>query len=200
MVQIFIADLHENPISHESNQSNAAITKSVVKKIQMEAGDKTNPQDDKCLGPKQKKKKKQRGQDDLPDLAEYTADADEVGDPPSKRKKRESLPKRILSALTETNGENYPWTILVHRKPQPHWVAYNPALMRPSPPATSDNTMKLLSWNVNGLRALLKEKGVEHAHGSLIARLALREDFDILCLQETKLQVSKFLPFFCCCK
>ncbi|KAH9545782.1 hypothetical protein CY35_12G064700 [Sphagnum magellanicum] len=182
------ANLQEDPISHESNQSNAAITKSVMKKIQKEAGDKTNPQDDKCLGPKQKKKKKQRGQDDLPDLAEYTADADEVGDPPSKRKRRESLPKRILSALTETNGENYPWTVLVHRKPQPHWVAYNPALMRPSPPATSDNTMKLLSWNVNGLRALLKEKGVEHAEGSLIARLALREDFDILCLQETKLQ------------
>lgn len=182
------ANLQEDPISHESNQSNAAITKIVIKKIQKEAGDKTKPQDDKCLGPKQKKKKKQRGQDDLPDLAEYTADADEVGDPPSKRKRRESLPKRILSALTETNGENYPWTILVHRKPQPHWVAYNPALMRPSPPATSDNTMKLLSWNVNGLRALLKEKGVEHAQGSLIARLALREDFDILCLQETKLQ------------
>lgn len=53
--------------------------------------------------------------------------------------------------------------------------------MRPHLPPDGMKTTKLLSWNVNGLRALLKIKG--------LASLAL-EDFDVLCLQETKLQVA----------
>ncbi|GLT45206.1 hypothetical protein SLA2020_190550 [Shorea laevis] len=54
--------------------------------------------------------------------------------------------------------------------------------MRP-PPLTGDTKcMKLMSWNVNGLRALLKLEGFS------VLELAKRENFDVLCLQETKLQ------------
>ncbi|CAM8923282.1 unnamed protein product [Rhodiola kirilowii] len=72
-----------------------------------------------------------------------------------------------------------PWTILAHKKPKPDWVAYNPKTMRPRLPLNGTKSTKLLSWNVNGLRALLKIKG--------LSSLA-QEDFDVLCLQETKLQ------------
>ncbi|KAH7846832.1 hypothetical protein Vadar_026183 [Vaccinium darrowii] len=41
-----------------------------------------------------------------------------------------------------------------------------------------------MSWNVNGLRTLLKLEGFSALH------LAQREDFDVLCLQETKLRFS----------
>eukprot|EP00897_Mesotaenium_endlicherianum_P001628 jgi/Mesen1/1493/ME000132S00438 len=52
---------------------------------------------------------------------------------------------------------------------------------------------KIVSWNVNGLRALLKGKGqVAAAAGEVEAHLlhvlAQREDPDVICLQETKLQ------------
>jgi exodeoxyribonuclease-3 len=76
-----------------------------------------------------------------------------------------------------------PWTLLVHKKLQSQWVAYNPTSMRK--PVPSFNCLKILSWNVNGLRALLKVKGTNP-----IAKLAEKENFDVLCLQETKLQVS----------
>lgn len=52
-----------------------------------------------------------------------------------------------------SSGE--PWTVLAHKKPQKVWVAYNPRIMRP-PPLTGSECVKLMSWNVNGLRALLK--------------------------------------------
>lgn len=84
-----------------------------------------------------------------------------------------------------------PWTVLVHKKVQPEWSAYNPATMRPGPLEKSVCSVKLLSWNVNGLRALLKEKN--QVHGSPILHLAQREDFDVLCLQETKLQEKDVL-------
>ena len=42
--------------------------------------------------------------------------------------------------------------------------------------------MKLISWNVNGIRACLK-KGVEQFFKS--------QDADIFCLQETKMQIIK---------
>ncbi|KAJ4980127.1 hypothetical protein NE237_010907 [Protea cynaroides] len=75
-----------------------------------------------------------------------------------------------------------PWTVFAHKKPQPGWVAYNPRTMK-SPPLTNDvPSAKLISWNVNGLRALLKLE----AFSAL--ELAKRENFDVLCLQETKLQ------------
>lgn len=63
------------------------------------------------------------------------------------------------------------------------WVAYNPKIMR-SPTLASDvKSFKVMSWNVNGLRALLK------CGPSPALQLAQREDFDVLCLQETKIQV-----------
>eukprot|EP00249_Psilotum_nudum_P020629 c27785_g1_i2 orf=811-2178(+) len=80
-------------------------------------------------------------------------------------------------------NEEEPWTMLTHKKIQPGWFAYNPATMRPAPSTRGMNTMKLLSWNVNGLRALLKGKA-EHP----FVQLQCREPFDVLCLQETKLQ------------
>ncbi|PKA58873.1 Apurinic endonuclease-redox protein [Apostasia shenzhenica] len=75
-----------------------------------------------------------------------------------------------------------PWTVLAHKKPQKEWIPYNPTTMRPPPPCLGTKSMKLLSWNVNGLRALLKLE----SFSSL--QLAKKEDFDVLCLQETKLQ------------
>ena len=86
------------------------------------------------------------------------------------------------SALTANQSE--PWTIFAHKKPQKGWIAYNPKTMRPPPPTGSTKFVKVLSWNVNGLRALLKLEGFS------ALQLAKRENFDILCLQETKLQAS----------
>lgn len=59
------------------------------------------------------------------------------------------------------------------------------------PPLAKDTKfLKLMSWNVNGLRALLKLEGFS------ALQLAQREDFDVLCLQETKLQASILVPIF----
>lgn len=79
-----------------------------------------------------------------------------------------------------------PWTVLAHKKPQKDWIAYNPKTMRPPPLARDVKHVKLMSWNVNGLRALLKLESFS------ALELAQREDFDVLCLQETKLQASLF--------
>uniref|UniRef100_A0A2P2IKQ4 DNA-(apurinic or apyrimidinic site) endonuclease n=2 Tax=Rhizophora mucronata TaxID=61149 RepID=A0A2P2IKQ4_RHIMU len=75
-----------------------------------------------------------------------------------------------------------PWTFLAHKKPQKGWIPYNPRIMRPLPPAGDTKFVKLMSWNVNGLRALLNSKGFS------APELAQKENFDVLCLQETKLQ------------
>ncbi|KAF7031174.1 hypothetical protein CFC21_042545 [Triticum aestivum] len=45
-----------------------------------------------------------------------------------------------------------PWTRLSHSKKLPGWVAYNPRTMRPPPLSGDTKQMKILSWNVNGLR------------------------------------------------
>ncbi|PWA58615.1 AP endonuclease, family 1, binding site-containing protein [Artemisia annua] len=75
-----------------------------------------------------------------------------------------------------------PWTVLAHKKPQKDWIAYNPKVMREPPLSRDIKHVKLMSWNVNGLRALLKLESFS------ALELAEREDFDVLCLQETKLQ------------
>ncbi|CAA6654012.1 unnamed protein product [Spirodela intermedia] len=64
------------------------------------------------------------------------------------------VPEASVPAISEE-----PWTRLAHKKPQPGWVPYNPKTMRP--PHLPDGTkyVKLMSWNVNGLRALLKVEG-----------------------------------------
>ncbi|KAL3625567.1 hypothetical protein CASFOL_031021 [Castilleja foliolosa] len=75
-----------------------------------------------------------------------------------------------------------PWTVLTHKKPQKGWTGYNPRSMRPPPIGADTPHVKLMSWNVNGLRALLKLESFS------ALELAQRENFDVLCLQETKLQ------------
>ncbi|KAL2633214.1 hypothetical protein R1flu_004693 [Riccia fluitans] len=81
-----------------------------------------------------------------------------------------------------------PWLTLAHKKPSPDWVVYDPDTMRPPPLPSSMNFMKLLSWNVNGLRALMKEKDKKVQESLVFTQLAQEEDFDVICLQETKLQ------------
>ncbi|TXG70392.1 hypothetical protein EZV62_005327 [Acer yangbiense] len=100
------------------------------------------------------------------------------------RTKRKLSIKTDEISVTLPTNQSEPWTILAHKKPQKGWVPYNPRTMRPPPPSGDTKSMKLLSWNVNGLRALLKLEGFS------ALQLAQREDFDVLCLQETKLQAS----------
>ena len=92
----------------------------------------------------------------------------------------------VTERIDISMNEPEPWTVLTHKKPQEGWIPYNPRTMRP-PPLTGDTKfVKLMSWNVNGLRGLLKSKGFS------ALKLAQREDFDVLSLQETKLQASIF--------
>ncbi|XP_021724212.1 DNA-(apurinic or apyrimidinic site) lyase, chloroplastic-like [Chenopodium quinoa] len=93
-----------------------------------------------------------------------------------------SVHVEVSQEVNESSYEKEPWTRFAHKKPQKGWVAYNPKTMRPPPLTRDSNVVKLLSWNVNGLRALLKLEGFS------ALELAQREDFDVLCLQETKLQ------------
>ncbi|KAH9679684.1 DNA-(apurinic or apyrimidinic site) endonuclease [Citrus sinensis] len=76
------------------------------------------------------------------------------------------------SAVTLLTVQSEPWTMLAHKKPQKGWIAYNPRTMRPPPLAEGTKSVKLLSWNVNGLRALLKLEGFS------VLQLAQRENFD----------------------
>ncbi|WOK99120.1 DNA-(apurinic or apyrimidinic site) lyase, chloroplastic [Canna indica] len=82
---------------------------------------------------------------------------------------------------TEMHGSE-PWAKLAHKKPQAGWIPYNPKTMRPLHPTNDIKFVKILSWNVNGLRALLKLDGFP------VVQLAEKEDFDVLCLQETKMK------------
>lgn len=111
-----------------------------------------------------------------------------VGGNPSRRKRKGSS-KVVSNIVKQEDGvevtQNEPWTVLAHKKPQQGWIPYNPKIMRPTPLSKETKSVKILSWNVNGLRALLK--------GFSAVELAEREDFDILCLQETKLQASRII-------
>ncbi|KAL0711147.1 hypothetical protein Bca4012_018125 [Brassica carinata] len=86
----------------------------------------------------------------------------------------------IISSLNQSE----PWTLLAHKKPEEDWKAYNPKTMRPPPLPEGTKSMKIMTWNVNGLRALLKLESFS------ALQLAQRENFDVLCLQETKIQVK----------
>ncbi|KAH6828701.1 apurinic endonuclease-redox protein [Perilla frutescens var. hirtella] len=106
-------------------------------------------------------------------------------------KKSTQVKKKVSSRITTTNAKasvsvnlsvDEPWTVLTHKKPQKGWTGYNPKTMRPPPIAADTPHIKLLSWNVNGLRALLKLESFS------ALQLAERENFDVLCLQETKIQ------------
>lgn len=101
--------------------------------------------------------------------------------------------KKVTSKIAEVTvsvSVDEPWTVLTHKKPQQGWTGYNPKTMRPPPISADTPHMKLLSWNVNGLRALLKLESFS------ALQLAQREDFDVLCLQETKLKASFHLVCF----
>lgn len=89
----------------------------------------------------------------------------------------------VVDQVDPSVNSSEPWTVFAHKKPQKGWVAYNPKTMRPPPLSSDKKSMKVLSWNVNGLRALLKLESFS------ALQLAQREDFDVLCLQETKIQV-----------
>lgn len=104
-------------------------------------------------------------------------------------KKSIQVKRKVSSRITKADvadnaSVSEPWTVLTHKKPQKGWIGYDPKTMRPPPIAADTPHMKLLSWNVNGLRALLKLESFS------ALELAQREDFDVLCLQETKLQAS----------
>ncbi|KAL9249192.1 DNA-(apurinic or apyrimidinic site) endonuclease, chloroplastic-like protein, partial [Drosera capensis] len=77
-----------------------------------------------------------------------------------------------VSKVEETAFEIEPWTRFAHKKPQKGWVAYNPRTMRPPPLAVGTKFVKLISWNVNGLRAVRKFNGFS------AKAFAQREDFD----------------------
>ncbi|XP_047059520.1 DNA-(apurinic or apyrimidinic site) endonuclease, chloroplastic-like [Lolium rigidum] len=80
-----------------------------------------------------------------------------------------------------------PWTKLAHSKKQPGWVAYNPRTMRPQPLGDDTKHMKILSYNVNGVRNV--------AMSGQFSALAQRENFDVLCLQETHLKEGDVKDF-----
>lgn len=110
-------------------------------------------------------------------------------------KKSTQVKKKVSSRVTKANvADNAcvdePWTVLTHKKPQKGWTGYDPKTMRPPPIAADTPHVKLLSWNVNGLRALLKLESFS------ALELSKREDFDVLCLQETKLQASFSFVYF----
>ncbi|KAL3682047.1 hypothetical protein R1sor_000069 [Riccia sorocarpa] len=75
-----------------------------------------------------------------------------------------------------------PWLTLAHKKPSPEWVIYDPDTMRRPALPSSVKSMKLLSWNVNGLCALMKKRN------EFLVELVEEESFDVICMQETKLQ------------
>ncbi|XVF41339.1 hypothetical protein PTKIN_Ptkin01aG0272200 [Pterospermum kingtungense] len=102
----------------------------------------------------------------------------------TKRKASSDVDSKDVSAENGPMNQNEPWTIFAHKKPQKGWIAYNPRTMRHPPPTGNTGFIKVLSWNVNGLRALLKLEGFS------ALEIAKRENFDVLCLQETKLQAN----------
>ncbi|XP_065857526.1 DNA-(apurinic or apyrimidinic site) endonuclease, chloroplastic isoform X3 [Euphorbia lathyris] len=115
-------------------------------------------------------------------------ETDEASDVQASRTRRKVSSEMSTEYVKPDNLVTVPhaehWTILAHKKPQKDWIPYNPRTMRPPPLAEDTKFVKLMSWNVNGLRALLKLEGFS------ATELAQRENFDVLCLQETKLQVK----------
>ncbi|XP_010508717.1 PREDICTED: DNA-(apurinic or apyrimidinic site) lyase, chloroplastic-like [Camelina sativa] len=104
----------------------------------------------------------------------------------TKTGKQQFLSKEEASSTisSEVLSQSEPWTVLAHKKPQKDWKAYNPKTMRPPSLPEGTKHVKVMTWNVNGLRALLKLESFS------ALQLAQRENFDVLCLQETKLQMK----------
>ncbi|XP_015581428.2 DNA-(apurinic or apyrimidinic site) endonuclease, chloroplastic isoform X2 [Ricinus communis] len=138
-----------------------------------------------CLKQSNRKVKQSPSKDETVNDAQIVTTKEKLSIKKNKFSVRTSSQTRIkLSSpdnlVIEPHAE--PWTILAHKKPQKSWIAYNPRTMRPPPLAEDTKFVKLMSWNVNGLRALLKLEGFS------AVELAQRENFDVLCFQETKLQ------------
>ncbi|XP_048548596.1 DNA-(apurinic or apyrimidinic site) endonuclease, chloroplastic-like [Triticum urartu] len=96
--------------------------------------------------------------------------------------------RRLFWNQAKMTSKQEPWTRLSHSKKLPGWVAYNPRTMRPPPLSGDTKQMKILSWNVNGLRNIVQSGGFSSA-------LAQRENFDVLCLQETHLKEGDVKDF-----
>ncbi|KAK9169861.1 hypothetical protein Syun_002001 [Stephania yunnanensis] len=109
----------------------------------------------------------------------------EIKPPPAKRSGSSHIVE-VKEEVITPNGAGLisepiePWTMLAHKKPQLGWIPYNPRTMRPPLLADGTKSLKLISWNVNGLKALLK--------ADRFLGFAQKENFDVLCMQETKLQ------------
>lgn len=99
-----------------------------------------------------------------------------------------NIATRLAMSSSISTGE--PWTLLTHKNPQQGWVPYNPRTMRKPPLDPQTKQFKILSYNVNGLKRLLE------LDENYLLHLANREDFDVLCLQETKLQVLVFSSYY----
>ncbi|KXZ56520.1 hypothetical protein GPECTOR_1g467 [Gonium pectorale] len=67
------------------------------------------------------------------------------------------------------------------KEPEPVLPCYTMAMRKPPPPEGS-KALKILSWNVAGLRALVKKTP------DSLSKLVDREGVDVVCLQEHKLQ------------
>ncbi|KAH0933013.1 hypothetical protein HID58_010130 [Brassica napus] len=112
-----------------------------------------------------------------------------TGKKKSRSKEEEALltiSSKVLKTdeIISSSVQSEPWTVLAHKKPEKDWKAYNPKTMRPPPLPEGTKSVKIMTWNVNGLRALLKLESFS------ALQLAQRENFDVLCLQETKIQVK----------
>ncbi|KAM1109728.1 hypothetical protein EV2_009424 [Malus domestica] len=115
---------------------------------------------------------------------------DEVSGEKISRTRRKVSSETISVDVKADDRVAEPWTVLAHKKPQKDWIPYNPRTMKRPLLPRDTKFVKLMSWNVNGLRALLKLEGFSALH------LAQREDFDVLCLQETKLQAMLYSEIF----
>uniref|UniRef100_A0A0E0C8W6 DNA-(apurinic or apyrimidinic site) endonuclease n=2 Tax=Oryza meridionalis TaxID=40149 RepID=A0A0E0C8W6_9ORYZ len=63
------------------------------------------------------------------------------------KQSKTSVQKKKLVVQGASVDHEEPWTVLVHKKPQPAWIPYNPKVMR-SPPLSKDTkALKILSWN-----------------------------------------------------
>ncbi|VFQ66305.1 unnamed protein product [Cuscuta campestris] len=182
----FLNDAHhvEDKVSHEENLSDTAQNSSRrnSNKVSTNDAQRANLASEVPPVKRAKKAAKQGHQEgepsDIKQDQQLLVEPNVVGGKEKVKNKREV----ILDSANPSVQHNEPWTIFAHKKPKDGWIAYNPKTMRPPPLSGTNNALKLMSWNVNGLRGLLKLESF------CINQLAQREDFDVLCLQETKLQ------------
>lgn len=110
---------------------------------------------------------------------------------PGRKKKVQDAGAPATDPISTANGEAPQQPVAEKKapakrakKPPPEPAPmYHPGL-RPAPLAGGEAGPKLLSWNVAGIRAVLKKDA------EAIRRLLSEEGASVLCLQETKLQAS----------